>query len=114
MREEVADELRAAGLRVDVDDSSERMNKKIRNAQLQKIPYMLVVGDKEAEEGTVAVRTRNNDESWRACRWPNLLSAGDYLDHYQSIGVMSGFSNKMSVFSNQQGRSHERSFLWLK
>jgi threonyl-tRNA synthetase len=60
--EKVADGLRAAGMRVDVDASSERMNKKIRNAQMQKIPYMLVVGDKEAEEGTVAVRTRNNED----------------------------------------------------
>ena len=57
---EVAAQLRAAGLRVDVDDSSERMNKKIRNAQLMKIPYLLVVGDKEAEDGAVAVRTRDN------------------------------------------------------
>ncbi|MEM7336365.1 MAG: threonine--tRNA ligase [Chloroflexota bacterium] len=57
----VANQLRAAGLRVEVDDAGERMNKKIRNAQLQKIPYMLVVGDKEEEEGKVAVRTRNND-----------------------------------------------------
>ena len=60
--EEVAEKLREAGLRVDVDDSGERMNKKIRNAQLQKVPYMLVVGDKEAEDGTVAVRTRNNED----------------------------------------------------
>jgi threonyl-tRNA synthetase len=57
---EVADQMRAAGLRVDVDDSSERMNKKIRNAQLMKIPYMLVVGDQEEEDGAVAVRTRDN------------------------------------------------------
>jgi threonyl-tRNA synthetase len=57
---EVAVKLRAAGLRVNVDDSSERMNKKIRSAQLQKIPYMLVVGDKEEEEDAVAVRTRDN------------------------------------------------------
>jgi threonyl-tRNA synthetase len=49
-------------MRVDVDDSSERMNKKIRSAQLQKIPYMLVVGDKEAEDGLVAVRTRENED----------------------------------------------------
>ncbi len=47
------------GLRVDVDFSSERMQKKIREAQLQKIPYMLVVGDREAEEGTVSVRLRS-------------------------------------------------------
>ena len=57
---EVAAKLRDAGLRVDVDDSSERMNKKIRNAQLMKIPYMLVVGDQEEEDGAVAVRTRDN------------------------------------------------------
>jgi len=60
--QKVADELRAAGLRVEVDASSERMNKKIRNAQLQKIPYMLVVGDKEEAEGMVAVRTRDNED----------------------------------------------------
>ena len=59
---EVATALRVAGLRVEVDDSSERMNKKIRDAQLQKIPYMLVVGDKEAEAGAVAVRTRDNED----------------------------------------------------
>ena len=57
----VAAELRAAGLRVEVDASNGRMNAKIRNAQLQKVPYMLVVGDKEAEENAVAVRTRDNE-----------------------------------------------------
>ncbi len=57
-----AADLRAAGLRVEVDAGSERMNKKIRNAQLQKTPYMLVVGDREAEEGTVAVRTRDEED----------------------------------------------------
>jgi threonyl-tRNA synthetase len=60
--EEVAVELRAAGMRVEVDSSGERMNKKIRNAQLQKIPYMLVVGDKETADRAVAVRTRNNED----------------------------------------------------
>ena len=60
--EKIANELRNAGLRVDVDSSNERMNKKIRSAQLQKVPYMLVVGDKEEEDGTVAVRTRNNED----------------------------------------------------
>lgn len=59
---EVAAQLRTAGLRVDVDDSSERMNKKIRNAQLMKIPYMLIVGDKEEEADTVAVRTRDDGD----------------------------------------------------
>lgn len=59
---EVADKLKQAGLRVEVDASSDRMNKKIRNAQLQKIPYMLVVGDREAADGSVSVRTRANED----------------------------------------------------
>jgi len=50
--------LADAGLRVEVDPRQEKIGFKIREAQLQKIPYMLVVGDKEASEGTVAVRTR--------------------------------------------------------
>ncbi|GCE47373.1 threonyl-tRNA synthetase [Thermosporothrix hazakensis] len=52
--------LKAIGLRVDVDVRGERMNAKVRDAQLQKIPYMLVVGDKEAEAEAVAVRLRTN------------------------------------------------------
>lgn len=58
----VAADLRVAGMRVEVDDSSARMNAKIRNAQLQKVPYMLVVGDKEEAAGAVALRTRNNED----------------------------------------------------
>jgi threonyl-tRNA synthetase len=50
--------LKAAGLRVDLDERQEKIGYKIREAQLQKIPYMLVVGDREAAEGTVSVRTR--------------------------------------------------------
>ncbi len=56
---EVATKLRQAGLRVEVDEGSERMQAKIRKAQLQKVPYMLVVGKKEVEEGTVSVRLRS-------------------------------------------------------
>jgi threonyl-tRNA synthetase len=52
----VAEELREAGLRVDVDERSESVGKKIREAELHKAPYMLVVGDKEAESGSVSVR----------------------------------------------------------
>ena len=54
----VNEALRAAGVRSECDLRSEKMNYKIREAQLQKIPYMLVVGDKEAAEGTVSVRAR--------------------------------------------------------
>ncbi|MBI4499139.1 MAG: threonine--tRNA ligase [Chloroflexi bacterium] len=60
--EQVAVELRAAELRVTVDARSERMQAKIRDAQLQKIPYMLVVGDKEQEAGTVTVRHRSGEQ----------------------------------------------------
>ena len=58
---QVASQLRAQGMRVQVDTNKDRMNKKIRNAQLMKIPFMLVVGDKEQEAGQVAVRTRDNE-----------------------------------------------------
>jgi len=51
-----------AGLRVDIDTANERMQKKIRDAQLQKIPYMLVVGEREAQEGKVAVRLRSGKD----------------------------------------------------
>jgi threonyl-tRNA synthetase len=51
-----------AGLRIDIDESNERMQKKIRDAQLQKIPYMLVVGEREAAEGKVAVRLRSGKD----------------------------------------------------
>lgn len=50
------------GLRIDLDDSGERMQKKIRNAQERKIPYMLVVGDKEAQSRSVSVRHRNGGD----------------------------------------------------
>jgi threonyl-tRNA synthetase len=58
----VADRLRAAGIRVEVDDRNERMQAKIREAQLQKVPYMLVVGNKEQEAGAVAVRRRSGED----------------------------------------------------
>jgi threonyl-tRNA synthetase len=59
---EVYESLRAAGLRAEVDARSERMNAKIRDAQLQKIPYMLIVGDREAEQQAVSVRTRSGED----------------------------------------------------
>ena len=59
---QVQSQLKEAGLRVEVDDRSERMQAKIRDAQLQKIPYMLVVGDHEVESGAVAVRLRSGED----------------------------------------------------
>jgi threonyl-tRNA synthetase len=56
----VEQRLAAEGFRVEVDDSKEKVNNKIRIAQNQKVPYMLVVGDREAEQGTVSVRNRRH------------------------------------------------------
>ena len=58
---EVAGKLKAAGMRVKVDERAERMNAKIRDAETQKVPYMLVIGDKEMEQGQVALRKRNGE-----------------------------------------------------
>ncbi|CUV02395.1 Threonyl-tRNA synthetase [hydrothermal vent metagenome] len=60
--EEVLAELEAAGFRAEVDNRNERMNQKIRTAQMQKVPYMLVVGDREQEAGAVAVRHRDGED----------------------------------------------------
>jgi threonyl-tRNA synthetase len=61
--ETVKQKLLENDIRVELDDRNERMNKKIRDAELQKIPFMLVVGDKEAETGTVAVREKGKQGS---------------------------------------------------
>ena len=60
--EQVRETLSAAGTRVEVDARSERMNLKIRNAQMMKVPYMLVVGDRERDVGAVAVRQRDGED----------------------------------------------------
>jgi threonyl-tRNA synthetase len=60
--EKVAHEMRAAGLRVEVDTRGERMQAKIRDAQLQKVPYMLIAGDRDAAADQVSVRTRSGDD----------------------------------------------------
>jgi threonyl-tRNA synthetase len=58
----VLDQLRGLEFRVEVDDSSATLNLKIRNAEMQKLPYMLIVGDREAEAGQVAVRSRDEGD----------------------------------------------------
>jgi threonyl-tRNA synthetase len=69
---EVARKLEAAGLRVEIDERGERMNAKIRDAQRQKIPYMLVAGDQEVEKTQVALRLRNGEN-------PGPISLDDFL-----------------------------------
>jgi len=60
--QQVQKRLEGAGIRTRTDDSSERMNAKIRNAQLQKVPYMIIIGDREAEKSTVSVRLRTEED----------------------------------------------------
>jgi threonyl-tRNA synthetase len=59
---EVTGKLQAAGIRVTLDDSNEKLGAKIRNAQLEKIPYMLIVGEKEANSGSVSLRKRTGGD----------------------------------------------------
>jgi threonyl-tRNA synthetase len=60
---EVTNTLRAHNFRVDIDDSNESMGKKIRNAKKEKIPYFIVIGDKEVETTTVTLESRDSGES---------------------------------------------------
>jgi len=75
---QVADELRANGIRVQVDDRSERMNLKIREAQLTKIPYMFVVGEKEVDASKISLRLRNGEDL-------GLLTPSQFMDRVRAI-----------------------------
>jgi threonyl-tRNA synthetase len=61
--EKIGQELRAAGLRVEVNVRSDKIGAKIRDAQMQKVPFMLVLGDREVEQGKVAVRERSKGDT---------------------------------------------------
>ncbi len=75
---QVEQTLRDAGIRVEVDSSRDRMQAKIRNAQLQKVPYMLVVGGREAEANAVAVRLRSGEDL-------GAMSVDAFLDLVQPV-----------------------------
>ncbi len=70
--EGIADELRRSGLRVTVDDRNEKIGYKIRAAQMEKIPYMIVIGEKEMADGTVSVRSRKKGDM-------GLMSKADFV-----------------------------------
>lgn len=74
---QVADVLRKAGMRVETDLRNEKLGFKIREAQLQKIPYMLVVGDREVSEGGVSPRTRTGEDL-------KFMTAEDFLNRVRS------------------------------
>jgi threonyl-tRNA synthetase len=59
---EIVDKLNRSGLRAEVDVRNEKIGYKIREAQLEKIPYMFIVGDKEKEEGVISVRSRKDGD----------------------------------------------------
>jgi len=59
---DVAKKLKTAGIRVEVDASDDRMQKKVRNAQIQKVPYMLIAGEEDMKSGAVSFRYRNGDQ----------------------------------------------------
>jgi threonyl-tRNA synthetase len=59
---QVAEAAKAKGLRVDLDLANEKVNAKVRTHQMRKVPYMLVIGDREAEAGTVSVRHRSKGD----------------------------------------------------
>ena len=58
----IAEQLQKAGIRVEVDDRNEKLGYKIREAQMMKVPYMLVIGDRDVENGVVSVRSRNRGD----------------------------------------------------
>lgn len=59
--QEVTSELRAEGLRIELDDRRERLNLKIREAQVQKVPYMVIIGDREVQDSTLTIRLRTGE-----------------------------------------------------
>ena len=58
----IKEQFENAGIRCEVDDRSEKVGFKIRNAQLEKVPYMILAGDKDIENGTISIRSRKNGD----------------------------------------------------
>jgi threonyl-tRNA synthetase len=76
--EDVARRLKGAGIRAKLDDRSETLNYRVRDAEVMKIPYMAVIGKREAEGGTIAVRVRG------AGKKQEVMSVGDFVERLQS------------------------------
>jgi threonyl-tRNA synthetase len=60
--QDVITKMKAAGIRAELDSSDDRMQKKVRNAQMQKVPYMLIAGEEDMNSGAVSFRYRNGDQ----------------------------------------------------
>jgi threonyl-tRNA synthetase len=75
---QVADQMRQSSLRAELDDRAESVGRKIRDAELRKIPYMLVVGDREQEDGEVSVREHQRGDL-------GTLSVEDFAGHLRTV-----------------------------
>ena len=73
----VVKEFKSAGIRIDLDSSDDRMQKKIRNAQMQKVPYMLIAGEEDQKAGKVSIRFRNGEQK-------NGIAVADAIAEIQS------------------------------
>ena len=76
----IGKKLHEIGIRVEVDDRNEKTGYKIREAQLEKIPYMLIVGAKEVEDGTVSVRSRSNGEN-------QIMKTEEFINYIKKEGL---------------------------
>jgi threonyl-tRNA synthetase len=84
--EKVAAELRSAGLRVEPNLKSEKIGAKIRDAQMQKVPFMLVIGDREMEQGNVAVRERTQGDI-------GVMSTPDFIEMARKLVEQRALTN---------------------
>jgi len=71
------DQLKKQGIRVELNDKNEPLNARIRDAEMQKIPYILVVGDREAEQNTVSVRSRSQ-------KGQNVVPVSEFVEKIKS------------------------------
>ena len=96
----VRDALKAAGLRAELDERQEKIGYKIREAQLQKIPYMLVVGDRENAEGTVSVRTRTGGDQGPGTVRDFIGKANDEIASKGKLSAVTSLSEQVGSVQN--------------
>lgn len=78
--QEVAKKLREVGVRVEIDDRSERLQAKIRDHTLQKVPFMGIIGDSEMQESTLAIRTREGEDQGKVSLTEFIQRVTDHID----------------------------------
>ena len=105
--DDVAAQLKARGIRVEVDHSDERMQKKIRNAQTQKVPFMVIVGDHDIEAGAVSFRYRSGDQD-------NGVPVDDAIERIVEVDREAGCRCDPTTSAEQSGVGEPDAFqrLW--